>query len=268
MSRRLTVLAGGGALVAEVIGGARAAGDEVQILPLVDRRDLGVEEVFRAADLPKLIWRITTFRSTHVTMVGGLRASATEREAFQRFAGAGGGQSGDAAVLKIAEKVLAMTGAKVVGAETIVPAILAAAGHIAGPDLPAVLRAPAIAALRAARIIGGLDIGQAVVAAPGRIIAAEDIAGTDALMARIAGYRADGLDADLPLILAKALKPQQGRVVDRPAIGPDTLRNAAAAGIGTIVVEAGGAVVIDRAAVERLAAELGISVVGLSLDAG
>jgi len=46
------------------------------------------------------------------------------------------------------------------------------------------------------------------------------------------------------------------------------LRHAAAAGIGTIVVEAGGAVVIDRPAVERLAAELGISVAGLSLDAG
>jgi DUF1009 family protein len=268
MSRRLTVLAGGGALVAEIINGARAAGDEVQVLPLVDRRDLGVDEIFRVAELPKLIWRITAFRSTHVTMVGGLRASDAERDAFRRFAGAAGGPSGDATVLRLAEKVLAMTGAKVVGAEAIVPEILAAAGWIAGPALPNALMAPAAAALRAARTIGGLDIGQAVVAAPGRIIAAEDIAGTDALMARIAGYRADGLDAGLPLILAKALKPQQGRVVDRPAIGPDTLRHAAAAGIGAIVVEAGGAIVIDRPLVESLGKELNIAVLGLSLDGG
>lgn len=73
MSRRLTILAGAGALVPEVISGARAAGDEVQVLPLVDRSDLGLGETFRATDLPRLIWRISSFRSTHVTMVGGLR---------------------------------------------------------------------------------------------------------------------------------------------------------------------------------------------------
>jgi hypothetical protein len=268
MSRRLTILAGGGALVPEVIEGARAAGDAVQVLPLVDRADLGLAETFGVADIPKLIWRITTFRSTHVTMVGGLRPSNAEREAFRRYAGASsGGPAGDATLLKFAEKILAMTGAKIIGAEAVVPQILVGAGLLAGPPLPSSLAAVAEMALRAARAIGTLDIGQAVIAAPGRIIAVEDIAGTDALLARVAGYRTEGLDSDLPLVLAKALKPQQARVVDRPAIGPETIRNAAAAGVRAIVVEAGGAIVIDRAAVCEAAARAGISVAGLSIDA-
>jgi DUF1009 family protein len=266
MSRRLTILAGAGALVPEVIAGARAAGDEVQVLPLVERPDLGTAERFGTADLPKLIWRITSFRSTHVTMVGGLRASGAERAAFRRFAGAAGGATGDATLLKLAEKLLAVTGAKVVGAEAIVPGLLAEAGPIAGPPLPPSLRPVAELALRTARAIGALDLGQAAVAGPGRVIAVEDIAGTDELLSRVAGYRAEGLDADLGLVLAKALKPQQGRAVDRPAIGPDTVRNAAAAGIGAIALEAGGAIVIDRPAVATAAAAAAISIIGLTLD--
>lgn len=267
MSRRLTILAGAGALVREVIDGATAAGDAIQVLPLVDRRDLGFDERFGTADLPRLIWRITAFRSTHVTMVGGLRATDAEREALRRFGGASGGApSGDATLLRLAEKLLAMTGARVVGAEAIVPGLLAEAGLIAGPPLPPALQPVAELALRTARAIGALDIGQAAVAAPGRVIAVEDVAGTDALLARVAGYRAEGLDAGLPLVLAKALKPQQSRVVDRPAIGPETVRNAAAAGILAIAVEAGGAIVIDRPGLASAAAAAAITVVGLGVD--
>jgi len=265
MSRRLTILAGAGALVPEVIDGARAAGDKVQVLPLVERPDLGLDEIFGAADLPKLIWKITSFRTTHVTMVGGLKPPTAEREAFKRFAGAKG-PSGDSALLKFAEKVLGMTGAKVVGAEAIVPDILAGSGLIAGPPVAPALLPVARFALETARAIGALDAGQAVVVAPGRVIAVEDIAGTDALLARVAHYRDEGLGADVPLILAKALKPQQSRLVDRPAIGPETIRRAAAAGVSIIAVEANGAIIIDRKAVSAGASEAGISIVGIALD--
>jgi DUF1009 family protein len=184
---------------------------------------------------------------------------------LQRFSGARrGGLSGDASVLKAAEKILAMTGAKVVGAESIVPSILAGEGQIAGPTLPARLRDDAVLALRTARAIGALDIGQAAVVGGGRVVAVEDIAGTDALIARVAGYRTEGLDGDL--VLAKALKPQQAKVVDRPAIGPETIRNAATAGINVIVVEAEGAIIIDRAGFEAAAKQAGIVVFGLKAD--
>jgi len=267
MSRRLTILAGSGALVPEIINGAKAAGDKVQVLPLVDRSDLGLTDKFGVADLPRLIWRITSFRSTHVTMVGGLKASSSDREAFKRFAGARGA-SGDAALLKVAEKVLAMTGAKVVGAEAIVPEIVAGEGHLAGPGLEPELLAVAERAIGTARAVGRLDLGQAVVVSPGRVIAVEDIAGTDALLRRVASYRAEGLGSGEPWVLAKSLKPQQSRLVDRPAIGPETIRNAAAAGIRVVAIEAGGAILVDRAGIEAAAQAGGVSVIGVAGHGG
>jgi DUF1009 family protein len=264
MSRRLTILAGTGALVPEVISRARAAGDEVQVLPLVDRGDLGVRGIFGIADLPRLIWRIKAFRSTHVTMIGGLRVSGAEREAFKRFAGVKG-SSGDAALLKVAERLLAMTGARVVGAEAIAPEILAERGSIAGPPIDTGT-APALAfAMAAARALGRRDLGQAVVVAGDQVVAEEDAEGTDALLDRLAAGRQE-LSSDGPLILAKALKPQQSRLSDRPAIGPETVRRAANAGITIIAVEAGGAVLVDRARLVALAVEHGVSIVGVAAD--
>jgi len=264
MSRRLTILAGSGALVPEVISRARAAGDAVQVLPLVDRGDLGVSDVFGIADLPRLIWRITTFRSTHVTMVGGLRVSGPDREAFKRFAGAKG-PSGDAALLKIAETLLTMTGARVVGAESIAPEILAPQGLIAGPVADTVNRGELEFALAAARTLGRRDVGQAVVVSGNRVIAEEDAEGTDALLARVATLQNSHVGGG-SLILAKALKPQQSRLSDRPAIGPETVRRAAAAGIVVIVVEAGGAVLVDRPQIATVAAECGVSILGVAID--
>jgi hypothetical protein len=266
MSRRLTILAGAGALVPEVLGLARASGDEIQVLPLVDRSDLGFSEVFGATDLPRLIWRITSFRTTHITMIGGLRATTGDRENFKRFAGSKSGINGDSTLLKLAEKVLAVTGAKLVGAEAIAPGILAGEGLIAGPPADRATLALARFGLEKARAIGALDVGQAVVVAPGRILAVEDFAGTDALIGRMADYRALGFESAAGLLLAKALKPQQSRLVDRPAIGPDTVAHAAAAGITAVAVEAGGAIVVDRPNLEARAKALGVSVVGIKLD--
>ena len=116
--------------------------------------------------------------------------------------------------------MLSFTGAKLVGAEAIVPQIVAPEGVIAGPAADAGMIALARFGLETARAIGALDIGQAAIVSPGRIIAVEDVAGTDALLERVAGYRQAGFDADGILLLAKSLKPQQSKLVDRPAIGP------------------------------------------------
>jgi DUF1009 family protein len=265
MIRRLTILAGSGALVPEIIGAAQAAGDAVQVLPLVDRADLGLTDRFGVADLPRLIWRIKIFRTTHVAMVGGLKTTGAEREAFKRFAGDRGKASGDGALLKMAERLLSMTGAKVIGAESIAPGILAGSGPIAGPVLSLNVEAAAHRALLIAREFGARDEGQAVVVAGGEAVAVEDAAGTDALLARVACMRAER-DCAVPLILAKALKPRQSRLSDRPAIGPATIVNAAAAGIAVIAIEAGGAVIVDRAGVIAAANAAGISVIGMVLD--
>ena len=61
----------------------------------------------------------------------------------------------------------------------------------------------------------------------------------------------------------KARKPQQDQRLDLPALGVDTVENAAAAGLVGIAVEAGGALLHDTEAVAEAGDRLGLFVVCL-----
>ena len=141
----------------------------------------------------------------------------------------------------------------------------AATRLIAGPPLDPALGGSARIALDAARAIGAIDLGQSVVVSGSRPIAAEDTGGTDALLKRVTELRIAGLtgNSGMPLILAKARKPRQPSFVDLPAIGAQTVVNAAAAGISVIVIEARGTLLLDRAEIAREAAARAVTVVGL-----
>jgi len=120
-------------------------------------------------------------------------------------------------------------------------------------------------ALRAARALGDLDIGQAAVSARGLVLAMEAAEGTAALLARVAGLPAalKGT-SDAPVgVLAKAPKSGQDRRVDLPTMGVDTVTAAAAAGLAGIVGEAGGLLVVDRAATVAMADDLGLFIFGV-----
>lgn len=265
MSRRLTILAGAGALVTEVVAGARALGDEVQVLALVPRPDLGTTDIWGLSRFIELVAAIRSFETSHLVMAGAVTLTDADRAAIAKLAGAGADARGDAALSGLAERIFAMTGARLVGVEAIVPELLAGAGHIAGPEAPE-LMPTAMLALQAARAVGRIDMGQAAIAAGGRVLAAEDVAGTDALIERMALYRARGLAITAPMVLAKAAKPQQPLFVDLPAIGAATIANAARAGIAAIAVEAKRTILVDRPSLIAAAETAGIPVFGLSLD--
>ncbi len=276
MSGRLSLFAGAGALVPHVIAAAQQAGFKVQVLTLVPRTDLGGVKIV-AADISRplgIIWSLKTFRTSHIVMAGGIVLSDREREGLAHFAGGGGkaaaasGMStGDAALSGLGKALETMTGAALVGVHDIAPDLLAEAGHIAGPRLSEPQLADAIFALGTAREIGRFDIGQGVVATGRRVIAVEDVAGTDALLERVASYRDQGLtgDGSHPLILAKAAKPQQPLFVDLPAIGPETIANARRAGIFIIAVQAGRALLLERVRLLAAAEAAGVTLVGLAL---
>jgi DUF1009 family protein len=59
-------------------------------------------------------------------------------------------------------------------------------------------------------------------------------------------------------VFYKAAKSGQDRRIDLPTIGPDTLRAAAAAGLGGVVLEAGSVICLDLDRMQRLAQELGL----------
>jgi len=272
---RLSIFAGTGDMVPHAVDAALTAGYKVQVLSLVPRPDLTAVKVIPVdvGNPLAIIWSLKIFRTTHITMAGAIHLPDKAREGLIKFA-AGNGQSssagdsrpiGDAAFAALGSVLKKMTGADLVGVQEIAPDLLASEGHIAGPLVPAETMASARFALETARAIGALDIGQAAVVSGQRVIAVEDIGGTDALIARVGELKRQGLagDGTMPLILAKALKPQQPEFADLPAIGPATIENCAAAGIAFIAVHAGNSVVIERTQLLDAADRLGIGVIGL-----
>lgn len=271
MSRRLSVLAGTGALVSHVVEAALAAGDAVQVVGFAPQPERSGTTLV-AGDLRNptgAIAAIAAFKTTHVVLAGGLMISDRDRESLAGFAGGGAGSAqGDAALSSVTAAIEKFSGARVIGVHEVAADLLATTGSIAGRTPTGAELAAARQGLLAAREIGRLDLGQAVVVAGRRVVAAEDVGGTDELLARVAAHHAAGRigDGSGPLVLAKAAKPQQPLYVDLPAIGPDTVAVAGAAGISVIAVEAGKSLVLDRPALAAVAATHGIAVVGLDID--
>jgi len=97
--------------------------------------------------------------------------------------------------------------------------------------------------------------------AQGRCLAVEGPEGTAAMLARVAGMRGD---AERGGVLVKMPKTGQDTRIDRPAIGPETIRSAVAAGLSGIAVEAGGVLVLDAERTERAAREAGVFLYGFA----
>ena len=220
-----------------------------------------------------MIWRVRAFRPERICLVGSVSLSDRHRGGLQRvmswFGGnRAGGKSGDIGLARGLPVVERMTGAKILGVHELIDGLAVGAGHIAGPQPDAEQWTLCEYALASARKAGSFDLGQAVVCASGRVIAMEDIGGTDLLIGRVAQFRQQGLVDVRPaqLALAKARKPNQPAGVDLPTIGAETLRNAASAGIGLICLHAENALLADRAEVLELADALGITILAAHPD--
>jgi DUF1009 family protein len=113
--------------------------------------------------------------------------------------------------------------------------------------------------VRVARLLGAADVGQGCVVQQGLVLAVEAIEGTDAMLSRAGTLRRDGFGG----VLIKLLKPGQDRRADLPTIGPDTVRNAAAAGLRGVAFEAKATILADREACLAAADAAGLFLLGL-----
>src|SRR5690606_17107192 len=166
---------------------------------------------------------------------------------------------GDDGLLRLIVQRIEREGFRVVSAQAVLGELLAAEGPIGRLVPDPIAQEDIRRGLEVARAIGCADVGQAVVVQQGLVLAVEAIEGTDAMIARAGGLRREGPGG----VLVKRSKPQQDRRVDLPAIGPETVRQAAAAGLRGIAVEAGGVLVIHRQEVAALADRLELFVVGI-----
>ncbi|MEQ8481356.1 MAG: UDP-2,3-diacylglucosamine diphosphatase LpxI [Hoeflea sp.] len=174
---------------------------------------------------------------------------------------------GDDGILRAAVQMLERHGIHVLGAHEIAPDLLGQCGPLGHRKPDRADRADISAAMRAAIALGSLDVGQGAVAVGGRVIALEGLEGTDAMLSRVAGLRAEGrLRTPSRGVLVKLCKPGQELRADLPAVGPQTVRNAHAAGLSGIAIEAGRSLVLDRGEVIAEADKLGLFVTGLDLS--
>jgi len=126
-------------------------------------------------------------------------------------------------------------------------------------------QADILKAFKIVHALGALDVGQAAVVCEGLALAVEAAEGTDVMLARIPSLRESlrGTADKKRGVLVKALKPTQDRKTDLPVVGVQTVRNAAAAFLAGIALEAGAALILDKAAVAAEADRLGLFVTGV-----
>lgn len=277
---RIAVIAGGGALPAAVVRTLAANGHAPLVAVVTgeaDAADYAGVDTFPVSveDLGPFLARLRRERVDRIVMAGNIerrprlfsiRWSLRVLASLPRAVA--GLKSGDDRLLRAVIGLMEANGIRVVGAHEIVPDLLAPEGLLTRTKPSARDLRDIAAGEEAARAIGKLDIGQAAIAIGGRAVALEGIEGTDGLLARTAQMRGHGrLAGRTGGVLVKCCKPQQDRRADLPAIGPDTVAGAKAAGLAGIALDAGSAFILDSERTIALADEEGLFVVGLKTEA-
>jgi len=269
---KLGILAGGGELPRLLIETCQNSGREVFVIAFKSQCDpettQNVEhawvnigkagaaiEQLRAHGVEELVMAGRIQRPSMAQLMPDARAL--------KIIGAGVMNKGDDSLLStIVHALETEEGFHFVGVHEVMPELLAPEG-VLGRIHPSEQQQIAIRlAIHAAKDLGAKDLGQAAVASALGVIALEERAGTDAMLESLLGAaQAQGA------VLAKMMKPGQERRADLPTIGVHTVENAARAGLGGIVVEAAGALILNRAAVVKAADAQGLFVMGVTQNA-
>ncbi|MCX7644950.1 MAG: UDP-2,3-diacylglucosamine diphosphatase LpxI [Rhodobacteraceae bacterium] len=262
MSGGLAVIAGSGALPAAVL--AANHGAWMVRVEGVEAQNPGAPEIgARFEELGRLFDDLRAEGIDTVCLAGAMRRPALDPMAFDpkmralapRLAAAM--QGGDDALLRLVVAIFEEEGFAVRGAHELVPGLVAGPGLLAGQPPDRTARDDAHRATAILAALGPLDVGQACVVGSGLCLGIETIQGTDALLEQVA--RTDpALRRGARGVLVKRPKPGQDLRVDMPAIGPGTVRGAAAAGLAGIVVAAGSVLILDREDTLAAAGEAGL----------
>ncbi|CAA7620454.1 conserved hypothetical protein [Magnetospirillum sp. LM-5] len=268
MASKLGIIAGGGEFPGLVIAACRADGRPFHVLGLTGHADPKIIGD-APADWIRLGEAGTGFKLlkeagvAEIVMIGPVRRPtlkelAPDWRTTKFFARVGLKALGDDGLLRAVAKEIESEGFTVVGIDSVLADCLAVAGPYGGlvPDDQA--QSDILRAWEVAKGIGALDVGQAVVVQQGIVLGVEAVEGTDSLIRRCAELKREGPGG----VLVKVRKPGQDRRLDLPTIGLATLREAAAAGLRGIVVQAGGALVLGRDAIGAEADRLGLFVLG------
>jgi UDP-2,3-diacylglucosamine hydrolase len=272
----LGLIAGGGELPRAVAEAARAAGREVFVVPLTgsisENWVTDFPHEFHSPGEPgRIIKALKAAGAAEVLLAGKVdRPKFSEMKLDAKGMlllpkAMAAAKKGDDALLRFIVGICEDEGLKAVSVAEAAPALVADEGALGritpGADHAADIRQ----AFKVVHALGALDVGQAAVVCEGLTLSVEAAEGTDAMLARIGTLRESlrGTAVRKRGVLVKALKPTQDAKTDMPVVGAQTVRNAAAVFLAGIAVEAGAALILDKAAVAAEADRLGLFVTGL-----
>jgi UDP-2,3-diacylglucosamine hydrolase len=271
MAGKLGILAGAGELPARIIEACRTQSRPFFVVAFTGSADPAL-----VAELPHAWVRLGAAAEflrhlrengvDELVMAGAVRrptlaALRPDWRAAKFLARVGLAAFGDDGLLRALIKELEAEGFRVVGVDSILGGALAPQGALGRHAPDAEAEADIALGLKVARSLGALDVGQAAVVQQGLVLGVEAIEGTDALIARCGPLMRAGRGG----VLVKTTKPGQELRADLPTIGPRTVAACAAAGIAGIAVEAGAALLIDRAEIVAAADRAGLFVVGVAV---
>jgi DUF1009 family protein len=270
MPRKLGIIAGGGPLPANVAAAARAAGRAVFIVGLEGFADPAIlapwpHEMRRLGAAARIIAALRENGCQDLVMIGPVRRPSLldlrpDGEGTKLLARVGRAAfAGDDGLLAAVIRVLTEEGFRVIGMQEIMREAVAPAGVLTRTRPDAQAMTDVRRGIHVARVLGAADVGQGCVVQQGLVLAVEAIEGTDAMLVRAGLLRRDGIGG----VLVKLLKPGQDRRADLPTIGPQTVRNAAAAGLRGLAFEANATILADREACLAAADAAGLFLLGL-----
>ena len=280
-SEGIAIIAGRGSLPIELANGAIDAGKVPFLVGIKGEAEKGIEafdhEYLAWGQMGRMFKLLEVRNITKAIFAGGVRRPTRITQFRLDWKGLVSApkifnlmRKGDNTLLSGLAEFFEQHGVEVVGAHNVVPKLVTVAGTIAGPKPTRQQKANIIMALQTCKKIGELDIGQAAIAEQGRVVAEENIEGTDAMIAHVAKMRSQGklpkMGADG--VLVKAMKPGQDMRVDLPAIGPNTIASVARAGLKGIALEAGRTLILSREETLKAADTENIFIYGLEPENG
>ncbi len=255
MAEPLGILAGGGPFPGRVAAAAQAAGRPVFIVALQGFAEPAAFSAYRHVTARmgaagQILTHLRAHACRDIVLVGPVRRPSLldirpDVEGARLLARVGRAAfAGDDGFLAAIVRILGEEGFRVLGAHEILREAVTPPGLLGAMAPDAQAMDDLARAQTVLRALGRADVGQACVVQQGIVLAVEAIEGTDAMLARASTLARPGPGG----ILVKLVKPNQDRRADLPAIGPDTIAHAAAAGLRGVVFEAGGTLLHDRAA--------------------
>lgn len=269
----LGIIAGGGAAPRYLIEACQKLGRPFYLVCLEGQADDGLGEGLPHTWLPlgaavKLKTLAEAEQIKEIVMIGRVRRPSLleikpDWLALKVLTKIGMNMLGDDALLRaIGNAMETEAGVRVIGVQDVFKDLLTPEGQLGkvAPDEDA--QKDIVRGVDVAKALGQLDVGQAVIVQQGMVLGVEAIEGTDALIARAAGLKREGMGG----VLIKIAKPQQDNRYDLPTIGPDTIAAMAKAGLRGVALEAGRSLLIEREKTIAAADAASIFIIGQALN--